>query len=396
MLDGNPASWKVDGLRNQGAMVQQISNEAQLGFRPLSVSSRARGDGSGEYAAIFIADNIDAESVVADLGVPRNALEDIQTNIDNGLIPYSLASRDGRAIFDILYAPRAPGQNVAYAFDLTPAGFRSQDSTARRAGQHLATATSYDIGGNIILWAGVWQRYTRATRAKRTQNPVTDPSIAAIEAAGIGYMANGPTSTSRPSCTFAALTGNNVDYKAAYTNAPGIWPNTAFDSVFGHGSLAKSFTAAVLLQVLDDHGYTVDDSFVDIMGWNPGLFTDGTQGKDQNYQGFETVTIREMLQHRSGLLPVGLRGSAFGPYYDHATMRSQLVDIGAPAELTKYPLPLMGYARWVRAIMEGDINPPDDPNAIPLREAPLWLAISQGVAQTPMAYSNETYSLPGR
>jgi CubicO group peptidase (beta-lactamase class C family) len=395
VLDGNPASWKVDGLRDRSGMAQQISNEAQLGFRPLSVSSRARADGSGEYAAIFIADNIDAESVVADLGISRSALADVQTYIDSGLIPYSLASRDGTATFDILYAPQALGHVVNYAFDLTPAAFRNQDSTARQAGQHLATATSYDSGNGVTLWAGVWQRYNRVVRARRTQNPVTDPSIAAIEAAVIAYMGNPGTATTRPACTFAALTGNNVDFKAAYTNAPAIWPNTALDSVFGHGSLAKSFTAAVLLQVLDDHGYTVDDSFVNILGWDPGLFTDGSVGKDQNYQGFETVTIREMLQHRSGLLPVGLRGSAFGPYYFHSTMREQLVGLGAPAELTEYPLPLMGYARWVRAIMEGDINPPDAPNIIPTIEAPLWLAMFQGVAQTPMAYSNETYSLLG-
>jgi CubicO group peptidase (beta-lactamase class C family) len=394
VLDGNPASWKVDGLRNRNAMAQQISNEVQLGFRPLSVSSRARADGAGQYAAIFIADNIDAESVVANLGITRNGLADVQTNIDNGLIPYSLASRDGTAIFDILYAPQALGHVVNYAFDLTPAAFRNQDSTARQAGQHLATATSYDIVNGITLWAGVWQRYTRAVRTTRTQSPVTDPSIAAIEAAVIAYMGNPPTATARPACTFVALTGNNVDYKAAYTNAPVIWPNTALDSVFGHGSLAKSFTAAVLMQVLDDHGYTVDDSFVDIMGWDPGLFTDGTLGKDQNYQGFETVTIREMLQHRSGLVPAGT-GSAFGPYYAHATMRNQLVGIGAPAELTEYPVPLMGYARWVRAIMEGDIDPPDAPNTMPVIELPLWNADLQGVSQAPMAYSNETYSLLG-
>jgi CubicO group peptidase (beta-lactamase class C family) len=394
VLDGNPASWKVDGLRNRGAMAQQISNEAQLGFRPLSVSSRARDDGSGEYAAIFIADNIDAESVFADLGVPRADLADVQTNIDNGLIPYSLASRDGTAIFDILYAPQALGHVVNYGFDLSPVAFRIQDSAARQAGQHLATATSYVGGNGTTLWAGVWQNYTRGTRATRTQNPVTDPSIAAIEAGVLAYMGNGPTATARPSCTFAALTGNNVDYKAAYTNAPTIWPNTELDSVFGHGSLSKSITAAVLVQVLDDHGHTVDDTFVEIMGWDPALFTDGTQGKDQNYKGFETVTIREMMQHRSGLVPAG-PSSAFGPYYDHATMRSQLVGIGAPNELTEYPLSLAALARWVRAVMEGDIDPPDDPNAIPLAEAPLWRAMFQGVAQTPMTYSNETYSLLG-
>jgi CubicO group peptidase (beta-lactamase class C family) len=394
VLDGNPASWKVDGLRNRGAMAQQIITEAQLGFRPLSVSSRARAGGTGEYAAIFIADNIDAESVVADLGIRRAALADVQTNINNGLIPYSLASRDGTATFDILYAPQAQGHVVNYAFDLGPVAFRNQDSTARQGGQHLVTATSYDDGNGGTLWAGVWQRYTRGVSATRTQNPVTDPSIAAIETAVIAYMNNPPTATARPACTFAALTGNNVDYKAAYTNAPAIWPNTALDSVFGHGSLAKSFTAAVLLQVLDDHGYSVDDSFVEVMGWDPGLFTDGTQGKDQNYQGFETVTIREMLQHRSGLIPASTV-SAFGPYYFHSTMRSQLVDIGAPAELTEYPLPLMGYARWVRAIMEGDIDPSDLPNSSPTIERPLWNPMFQGVAQAPMAYSNETFSLLG-
>jgi hypothetical protein len=159
VLDGNPASWKVDGLRSRNAMAQQISTEAQLGFRPLSVSSRVRTDGSGrqlgEYAAIFIADNIDAESVVADLGIPRSALADVQANIDSGLIPYSLASRDGTATFDILYAPQALGHVVTYAFDLTAGAFRNQDATARRAGQHLATATSYDGGDGVTLWAGV-------------------------------------------------------------------------------------------------------------------------------------------------------------------------------------------------------------------------------------------------
>ena len=80
----------------------------------------------------------------------------------------------------------------------------------------------------------------------------------------------------------------------AHTVIPPATPqpsdSMASDAQFRIGSITKTFTATVILQLVDEGMFTLDTDVASIL---PGF--------DMRYFDFDTITVRELLQHTSGI-----------------------------------------------------------------------------------------------
>ena len=72
---------------------------------------------------------------------------------------------------------------------------------------------------------------------------------------------------------------------------------------FRVGSLTKTFTATLVLQLAEEHRLSLDDS---VEGWLPGLVPNG-----------EAISVRELLQHTSGLFDYAADPATFQPFATH-------------------------------------------------------------------------------
>ncbi|MFC9590629.1 serine hydrolase domain-containing protein [Streptomyces sp. NPDC056944] len=87
---------------------------------------------------------------------------------------------------------------------------------------------------------------------------------------------------------------------------------------FRIGSLAKSYVAVVILQLVDEGKMTLDDS---VQKWLPGLVPEG-----------EKITVRQLLNHSSGIPNYEENPKYLAPYLagdvTHVTTPQQLVKLG--------------------------------------------------------------------
>jgi len=394
VLDGNPSPWEVAYLP-EGAMEGRIAELAAEGFRPLSMSGRmgANPDEPPMLAAVFIADAIDPADTQAHLGVDVGGLQALAQDL-SAQVPYSLVSRGGAPVFDVLTAQRAPQQGAVMEVGLSTDALRIVDRARRKAGFHLVTATSYGPPQEV-RWAGVWQRYDAVDRRLREPD-VEDWGPWSEAEEKVVALSQGGLDRRTPNQQMAVLEGGALAYRGAYTYGPVTWPQVRHESALPVGSLSKSLVAAVVVQALADEGLDLDTPLVDVLGWDPGTFTDGMSdpdGKDPDYSGIGVVTIREMLVHRAGFTGDGEITHTRGweeVYRDHLTEQAHLAGIGAAPEVRRLPLSTDALEAWMLGVMTGAIELPEDPKT--MRHAAIWDA---GYKTVGAQYSNPTYSILG-
>ena len=393
VLDANPSPWEV-AYYAQPDMEAFLADAAAAGLRPLSLSGRsgASEDEPPMLAAIVLQDEIPPEEVEVHIGVGVATLEALAQNLGSQ-VPYALASRAGAPVFEVLTAERALGQVARMEVDLSTDELRSLDQQQRRNGWHLVTATSYRLTPQAPKrWAAVWQRYDPVDRRLREPDVPDWGPWNDAEARVVGLSQGGPTGPT-PNQQMAVLEGGVLAYRGAYTFGPVTWPQVRHDSIFVVGSLSKSLTAAVVVQAMADAGLDLDTPLVDVMGWDPGTFTDGTAFPDVDYSNFGVVTIRELLLHWAGFTGDGMETHTKGwreIFQNHLVEQEQLAQIGTPAEVRRLPLSTEALEAWMLGVMTGAIDLPMDPDT--MREAAIW---DTDYKEIGAVYSNPSYMILG-
>ena len=386
VLDGNPAAWHVVGPVPQAVLVSRVQQEAAAGFRPLSISSRTV-DGVVSYAAIFIADALDPTETEIRLGIGPSDLAALaeQVGVGDTRIPFSIASRDGGAVFDVVASAKEERQEATMSVGLDDEAFRELDASWRKAGMHLVTATSYTDGAGVRRWSAVWQAYDRVDRWTRIPADDWGPwEVAHKTVVGLGSKLSGM----RPAQVFVALEQDEVVAQGAYTMGPAIWPTTRMDMAFPLGSISKSLTAAVVVQAMTDAGIDLFEPLVNVVRWNPAYFTDGSNGEDVDYRDLIQVRVVDLLRHSGGF--AGKKVTGFGAYYNHLTQQANLDEMGASADVRRLPLSSQALDEWIYGVLTGAIHLPIDPKTG--REKAIW---NPYFATSGYEYSNPGYSILG-
>ncbi|RMG95462.1 MAG: hypothetical protein D6705_13565 [Deltaproteobacteria bacterium] len=350
VLDGYTDDWVVEGLLSPNELLVRADLWAEVGYRPLCVSSRELG-GQTEYAAIFVRDRIDPATTRTWLSLTEDELADLADGLGEQ-VPFSITSREGAAVFDVLTAAPESQQDAAMAVGLSAAEFRSQDADWRRAGYHLVTAVPYHTPGGD-RWVGVWQRYGNAFRSLREPSGSWGTWAGIQAKAAATVMAGGPRQGQ-----LAVLEENQLAYRAAYTTAPEVRPDTTFTTAFPIGSASKSIVAALLLQALSEQGRGPDAPLVKVMGWDPATFTDGSaEMTDVDYTGLGAVTVGDVLAHKAGFSQPGATGWS-GKYWTQLEMRADLeaMEPPPPPEVLALPLSSSALEAWMLGVMQGRID----------------------------------------
>jgi D-alanyl-D-alanine carboxypeptidase len=93
---------------------------------------------------------------------------------------------------------------------------------------------------------------------------------------------------------------NNINYKAAFGKMNESGGNLNHNYCFRTGSITKTFTATIIMQLMEEDVLNLDDLFLDCLNENTRkFFEELILFEGVNYS--NKITIKDLLQHRSGL-----------------------------------------------------------------------------------------------
>ena len=93
---------------------------------------------------------------------------------------------------------------------------------------------------------------------------------------------------------------NNINYKAAFGKMNESGGNVNHNYCFRTGSITKTFTATIIMQLMEEGMLNLDDLFLDSLNQNTSkslkelLLFEGVNCSSE-------ITIKNLLQHRSGI-----------------------------------------------------------------------------------------------
>jgi CubicO group peptidase (beta-lactamase class C family) len=328
VYDDAEMPWTILAGQSQASITTKIDEFANLGWRPISVASRQRGQ-IHEYAAILVQDGIQPEDWAVSLGLDSAALEsEIQNRWQAGFhLLRGTAAHDDPSRLDLLWMRRPPGISVQVRMNLTSDTFTAQDAHWRTLGYHLESSDEYDEAGVVRRFA-VWVRYEPYLRWHGTSFAPDDPAYVTryrmfhdrviramsfateIDCSG-GQPCPAGTScyecpndapcfhedvcvepefkrTLRPSGTLHVFEGEELVLSRAYTFAPATYPDTPLDTPMKLTGVSKSITAAALLREMDQQSINLATPFNSLVG-----IADAPPAMD-------AVTVLDVLRHLGG------------------------------------------------------------------------------------------------
>ncbi len=353
--DGSNMPWQILAGQSEAAMSTAILDLRAMGYRPISIASRKRQQGS-EFAAIFVQDELANEDWTTTLGLDIGAVDAlVQTKWDEGFYPVRVSAEQGSSTrVNLLWVRRPPGISVQIRLNLSSTTFPLEDATWRAHGYHLESIDQYDDDDDDDDDDGdrrhlaIWVRYEPYLRWQGTPFDAGDPTYLARYAMfhdqAIRQMSfttevdcSGgqpcPTGTScftcpnddtpcflegicvepdkfrkvlRPSGTLHIFEGAQLVLSRAYTFAPAIYPETPIDAPMKLASVSKSITAAAVVREMAAQSLPLTTSF------NVAAGIAGAPAA------MDAVTVLDVLRN--------LGGFETGPtsYYDHALIDASI------------------------------------------------------------------------
>jgi len=93
---------------------------------------------------------------------------------------------------------------------------------------------------------------------------------------------------------------NNINYKAAFGQMNESGGNVNHNYCFRTGSITKTFTATIIMQLMEEDVLNLDDLFLDCLNENTRkFFEELILFEGVNYS--NKITVKDLLQHRSGI-----------------------------------------------------------------------------------------------
>lgn len=271
VYDDDAYPWELRVGLNATAMLIEIDQLALQGYRPISISSRKRGALS-EYSAVFVADGMPTNDWEVSLGLDAAHIEtEAQAKWADGLYPFRGSAEHGSwTHFNLIWTKRPPGLAVEVRLNLDLSTFETEDALRRAQGYNLESLDRYKHDG-FIRYAAIWVRYEPCMRWVGTQfDPLDtdyvskyqmfhDQTLVAMNFTGM----NPGAEWTRPSSTLHIAEAGQIVLNRAYTFAPAIYPDTQLDAPFRLASVAKSITAAAVVDVMNDASLPLTTSYVD-------------------------------------------------------------------------------------------------------------------------------------
>ena len=132
-----------------------------------------------------------------------------------------------------------------------------------------------------------FRRFALAALAASTATGALAQSLTQTQTAAIDKLVTSTLAdTGVPSASIAVVQGGKIVYTKAYGKQSDAIPQARTDVPYQIASISKQFTAAAMLLLEDQGKLSLDDT---VSKYVPGI-TDG-----------DTITIRQLLSHTSGL-----------------------------------------------------------------------------------------------